>query len=140
MGDNPFAPARSATYRQLIATLCLKGQTKMNKRLNRRQCHQLRIFAEEAHERELSEAMMELYEDFQEWGGDQISVFDLTERIHKFHDGISRELYKRYVLLDPEFGVAHALNHGILGAKDVGENLVKALGNMVDIEAPKDNG
>jgi len=107
----------------------------MATRFTKRQRQKLRILAEESHHRELSEAMMELYEDFQKWGGDRISAFELNHRIHEFHDGISRELYSRYVLLDPEFGVAHALNQGILAAKEVGESLVKALGNMVDTEA-----
>lgn len=88
----------------------------------------LRELAAECHENELAEAMMGLYEEFQKWGGDGISVFDLNDRIHQFHDGISRELYKRYVLVDPALAVLYALEHGIIGDDRVDESIRKKLG------------
>lgn len=88
----------------------------------------LRELAAECHESELDEAMTELYEEFQKWGGDRISVFDLNDRIHQFHDGISRELYKRYVLLDPALSVRYALESGIIDGSHVDESIRKKLG------------
>lgn len=58
-------------------------------------------------------------------------MFELNDKVHQFHNGIARELYKRYVMMDPKFSVAHALNHGILGVEEVREDLVNALGNLV---------
>jgi len=100
----------------------------MSNLFSKKQKHHLRVLAEECHQYELEEAMEELYEDFQKWGSKGISVFDLNDRLHEFHDGISRELYKRYVMLNPEFGVAYALNNGFLSEDEVGKDLVKLLG------------
>jgi len=83
--------------------------------------------------------MNKLYEQFQRWRGDDISVFELNDKLHQFHNGIARELYKRYVIMDPDFGVAHALNHGILGVEEVREDLVNALGNLVGSDVAKNS-
>lgn len=119
----------------------------MSNIFSKKQKYHLRVLAEQCHQDELEEAMGELYEDFQKWGGKDISVFDLNDRLHEFHDGISRELYKRYVMLDPEFSVAYALNNGLLSEDEIGEDLVKLLGKKViknlniqnTINIPKNN-
>ena len=96
--------------------------------LTKKQKAQIRQFASEAHDRELTDALTTLYEEFQLWGGDQISAFELQEKIHIFHDGISRDLYKRYVMGNLELAVVYALNHGVLNQDEVGEDIAKALG------------
>ena len=79
--------------------------TRVNK-LSKKQRRRLRQLAAKCHERELDNAMTELYEEFQKWGGDRISVFELNDKVHEFHDGVSRELYKRYVMINSEISVA----------------------------------
>ncbi len=96
----------------------------MKNELTKKQRSQLRRLAAECHERELEEAMTDLYEQFQKWGGKGISVFELNDRIHEFHDGISRDLYKRYVMGDPYISVDCALRNGILGEPEVNEDLL----------------
>jgi hypothetical protein len=108
----------------------------MAKGFTQLQRHRLRDLAADAHATELSDAMLELFEDFQRWGGEEIGVFDLNDRIHEFHDGVSRDLYKRYVMMNSEFSVSYALAHGILSEEEVGEDLVKAL--AVKVESLKD--
>lgn len=70
----------------------------------------MRQLVTQVHELELEEALTELYEEFCTWGGKGMSAFDLCEKIHEFHDGISRELYKLYVLNSPEIAVAIGLS------------------------------
>jgi len=79
----------------------------------------------------LTSALTDLYEEFRRWGGDEISVFDLNDLVHEFHNGISRELYKRYAMGSHELGVIYALRRGVLGADEVGHELTAAL----DLEA-----
>lgn len=50
-------------------------------------------------------------------------MFELNEKIHEFHHGISRVLYGRYVGMGAAFGVASALHRGILSREEVGEEV-----------------
>lgn len=86
--------------------------------------HQL---AAEAHEQELEEALTELYDKFCTWGGKGMSAFDLNDKIHEFHDGISRELYKTYVMSLPEIAVAVGLSRRAINPSSVDEGLIKKL-------------
>lgn len=47
-------------------------------------------------ERELEEALQLLRSDFDAWERGEISAFDLSDRIHKFHNGRSRELFNAH--------------------------------------------
>jgi hypothetical protein len=96
--------------------------------LTKYQRQRVRELAADAHARELTEALTDLYEEFQRWGGDEISVFDLNDLVHEFHNGISRELHKRYAMGSFELGVIYALRHGVLGVEEVGRDLISALG------------
>ncbi len=52
-----------------------------------------RSLAGKAYERLLNKALRELDADFSEWRAGKIDPWELSDRIHKFHDGISRRLY-----------------------------------------------
>ena len=49
--------------------------------------------AGKAYERLLNKALRELDINFTEWRTGEIDPWELSDRIHKFHDGISRRLY-----------------------------------------------
>ena len=78
-----------------------------------------------AYEREQATASDALLQEFQRWKNKEIDVFELNDRIHEFHHGISRELYNRYsgneMILS--WCVANALHRGILSREEVGEDL-----------------
>jgi hypothetical protein len=74
----------------------------------------LRQLAEEAWEAELNDELEELFESFTNWADKGLSAFELSEQIHEFHNGIARELYKRYTG-DPAAAVARAIARGFLG-------------------------
>ena len=86
----------------------------MPTKLSKSETAQLRELATEAWEIELREALEGLFEDFGRWADDEFSSFDLSDRINKFHDGISRELYKRYTDLPPLVAVARAIAEGAM--------------------------
>lgn len=85
----------------------------------------LRQMAEIAYERELTTASEALLQEFQRWKDKKIHVFELNDRIHEFHHGISRELYNRYSgnEMAMSLGVASALHRGILSREEVGEDV-----------------
>ena len=76
----------------------------------RRELHELRGMA---WERELEQALGLLRSDFEMWKKGEISAFELSDRIHRFHDGRSRELFNMYTdTLDswrPETAVAKGI-------------------------------
>ena len=61
------------------------------KTITKSQRRRLREIADECYLNSLEEALAELYEDFQKWGGDRISAFELDERIHNYHQKTARE-------------------------------------------------
>jgi hypothetical protein len=63
-----------------------------------------------AYQRELDTALSELHKQFEEWQKNKIDCWDLNNIVHKFHNGISRELYKYYVMFSNhswQVAVAH---------------------------------
>lgn len=92
----------------------------------------LRQLASEAWDAELREALLGLYEDFGTWGDAGMSSFDLTDRIHEFHNGTARDLYKRYTGADPDFLVSRAIAHGVLGEDTVEAKLLSKLAEEIE--------
>lgn len=80
----------------------------------KREKQQLRRLAQMAYERELGAALREVQARFAEWERGQIPAFDLTDAIHEFHDGIARELWKKYDARMDAFNVARAFEEGLL--------------------------
>lgn len=100
--------------------------------LTKRQKAELRRLAGLAHERELSAAVGDLQLEFERWKKGEISVFALNEGIHKFHHGISRDLYKRYDLTDLDWSVAGAIARGTLGEDEVDAPLLENLAGLIE--------
>ena len=101
-------------------------------RFTKRERAQLRHFAGVAWEAELESELEKLFEDFLKWADDGMGAFELSERIHKFHNGISRELYGRYAALDPEITVPRAVALGVVGEMELGEALLQKLSPQIE--------
>ena len=100
--------------------------------LTKKQKAELRGLAGLAHERELSEAISSLESEFGRWRRGEISVFELNDRIHKFHNGVSRDLYKRYDPRDAEIVVPGAIVRGTLREQEVDPALLKNLAELIE--------
>ena len=91
----------------------------------------LRQLAGRAYEVELGRALTALQSQFGRWERGEINAFDLSEEIHRFHQGPARELYLCYATGHPKAAVAHAIATGILErtqiAPDVLDELAGAL-------------
>ncbi len=93
----------------------------------------MREWAAVAHERELAAAMTALLAEFRRWEAHEMDVFQLNERIHEFHSGVSRTLYNRYAGRDLTFAVAHAIKTGLLTHEEIGDDLFALVENMVEV-------
>lgn len=83
-----------------------------------------------AHERELAAALQKLHEEFGEWQAQKIDAFELSDRIHQFHQQTAREIWKLYVNADHNQAallVSRALKLKLLTADEVGQDLVEQL-------------
>jgi hypothetical protein len=61
----------------------------------------LRELAGVAYSRELGTELSNVEKEFGRWRSGEIDPFELSDRIHRFHDGVSRDLYIAYRDLSP---------------------------------------
>ncbi|WP_316366528.1 hypothetical protein [Candidatus Thiodiazotropha sp. CDECU1] len=93
-----------------------------------------------AYERDLSQCLEVIYSDFNKWKSDEISVWDLNDRIHEFHDDIGRELYKIYNIYDLHMIVAFAIKRGVLDIRDVNQECRPEVHRIVDLLGQDEEG
>ncbi|MFZ1641841.1 MAG: hypothetical protein WAV07_10505 [Candidatus Contendobacter sp.] len=103
----------------------------MTKKISKNVQKALRQFAGIAYERELSVAAQALQTEFSRWTSGAVDVFTLNEKIHEFHQGISRELYSRYTVMDAAFAVASALRRSVLTRTEIGEPVYLSVEGIV---------
>ena len=92
----------------------------------------LRELVGEAWDAELREVLLELYEEFGKWADDGMSSLELSDKIHEFHNGISRELYGRYTTLDSDTLVSRAIALGLLEEEVLGDELLSKLASEIE--------
>jgi hypothetical protein len=80
---------------------------------------QLRELAATAHERAVRVHLETLAEDFARWRDGALDTWELTDRIHRFHDGPNRDLFVQYTGSRPDMVVAHAVVTGLLKETEV---------------------
>lgn len=79
------------------------------KKLSKNEKKHLRQLSELAYEKELSFYLDDLRSRFDEWKNGKLDVWELSDVIHKFHDGKSRELYKFMLMETTTFLILHML-------------------------------
>ena len=90
--------------------------------LNKKQKKHIRDMAAAAYEREMTAALDKLLAAFQEWNQGGVTPFALDEKIHHYHDGVARELYKQYATGHPDMAVLLALRRGTLQIEELNED------------------
>lgn len=90
--------------------------------LTKKQKKHIREIAGVAYEREMATALDKLLTAFQEWKNGAANPFDVSKAIHEFHNGTARDLYKRYVMGDPDMAVMLALACGALRIEELNED------------------
>jgi hypothetical protein len=92
----------------------------------------VREWAAVAHDRDLRKALGELRVQFDRWGRGDLSAFELNDMVHQFHDGTSREIWKRYATNHLEPAVASALVAGVLRREELPEELLQHIRTLVE--------
>ncbi len=81
---------------------------------------------------ELTKELESLSAKFDEWRAGKMDCFDLTEVIHKFHNGPARELYTKYNYSPPlEMLVVQAIVTGLLKKEDLRPEVLEYLSNTI---------
>ncbi len=79
----------------------------------------LQELASLAYERELNRELDALAVEFERWRRGELTPWDLSERIHAFHQGPARDLFVLYRDLDESMAVGRALAGGTLEEKEI---------------------
>ena len=93
----------------------------------------LRELAGTAYDRELSACLRELFSQYRDWEARRIDSFQLSDLIHKFHDGPSRKLYTIYTGMKPPELVARAIAHGLLKREEIPSQLLVKLEQKISV-------
>lgn len=80
-----------------------------------------------AYERELAKALGILEKSFRQWRKNKITAFELSDFIHKFHNGIARDLWSFYTNGDNDLTVSRAISKGILLETEVNPSIIKKI-------------
>ena len=107
----------------------------MNSTYTKKVRAQLRQLVELIYQRHLQEALLQLDQHFIDWKAGKIDAFTLEHKIHQFHQGPSRELYKHFATSPKnlhDIQVAHALIDGVLKKTDVPQEVMEVIAEKVD--------
>lgn len=85
-----------------------------------------------AWERELSAALTDLERDFSQWREGKLDAFKLSDRIHEFHDGRGRELYKQYAMGQARLNVGYAIHRKVLTEAEAGPEVLEQLASVLE--------
>jgi hypothetical protein len=92
----------------------------------------VREWAGIAHDRELGRALLDLREQFERWLRREISPVELNDLIHRFHDGISRDIWKKYATNRLEPAIGFAIATGILRREELPSALLEHVSGLVE--------
>ena len=94
---------------------------------------ELRDLTDKAYRNQLDRELSILEEGFKDWKNKKIDCFELSDRIHQFHDGSARDLWKRYTYSkDYAYSVAIAIVEGSLQKSDISEEAYNQLKHIIE--------
>lgn len=101
-------------------------------RLTKDQKRQAREVVALAREAELTAALSELEVLFADWRKGRIDAYQLSDAIHQFHDGESRDLFSMYRSLPVEGLAARAIAQELVPPEKIPRELRRALGSRIE--------
>ncbi len=104
----------------------------MPDRWTKKQRRELRELQGLAWERELSAELEKLQGDFHSWRKGDISPFELNDRVHRFHNGRSRELFNTYAGSLDMFWLESIVARGVIEESEVSEDLLAVYRPHID--------
>lgn len=91
----------------------------MNSEFSKQDRRAIRNLADLAWERELRRELQTLSKTIHEMEGGSISPFEANDKIHRFHDGDSRRIFRQYSQPHPWLGICQAYADGVLTDDDI---------------------
>jgi hypothetical protein len=80
-----------------------------------------------AYERDLGTELGHIEAAFRRWRAEEIDAFELSDLIHRFHQGPSRQLFSRYDSDNIDFAVASAIHRRVLTEAEAGAEMIELL-------------
>ena len=77
-------------------------------------------------------ALAALAERFDQWRAGTLSCDELDQAVHAYHNGVAREIWKRYDGDDPALPLARAVALGILGRESLPPEVLAHIAGLVD--------
>ena len=99
---------------------------------SRKTAKQLRELAQVAYERDLSRCIDELHSQMADWKNGQMTVWDIEQSIHEFHNKIARSLYRSYAQTDSILAVAIGIAQGVIVLADAPEEVREQLQQIIE--------
>ena len=101
---------------------------------------ELRQHADRAWEAEMKAALGDLATKFDEWRAGSLSSGDLDAAIHTYHDGIAREIWRRFSGNDRKVPLAHAVAVGLIEAESLPAEVREHIASMVEFFRDQEQG
>ena len=98
---------------------------KTNREFTKAQRRKLRELGAIAYERDLSAELWKLETEFERWRAGGIDAHELSEHIHRFHQGPARKLFLAYDHSNLDFAVAHAIHRGLITEEEAGADVIE---------------
>ncbi len=98
----------------------------------------LRHLAGVAYQRDLDSELTKLKARFDQWQSGKIDCFDLSDLIHTFHNGTSRELWKFYTHADPDRIVARGIIDKIISREEVDDDVLAQIRPLLELYEQED--
>lgn len=92
--------------------------------INRRLKKLLSQHAGRAWDAEMQAALGGLADKFDQWREGAMTCENLHRAVHEYHDGIAREIWKRYRTNKPEIPLAYAVATGFVSRESLPEEFV----------------
>ena len=78
-------------------------------------------------------ALGALGEKFDQWRAGTMSSEQLHQAVHEYHNGIGREIWKRYATNKPEMPLAHAVAAGFVSRESLPEEILAHIESRVEM-------
>ena len=85
-----------------------------------------------AYETELRMHLGELYNHFKEWDKNELKSAELSDFIHQFHHGPSREMYNYYNTVNPDMAVGRAIALEYFSSEEIPEDVYPYIANSIE--------
>lgn len=95
---------------------------------------ELSRWQKELYKRELSIELDKLYNSFKEWKNQECEVFDITNKIHEFYKGKSKEIFVKYERASfADLNIASAVIDGVVQLEELSKELRIIISKKVGI-------